>query len=90
MKQADINITGRVQGVFFRSEAQNTAKELGISGWVKNEPDGSISMLAQGEEDSLNAFLTWCKSGPEGAEVKNIEIKYISNPKIILVDFKIK
>jgi acylphosphatase len=90
MKQANINISGLVQGVFFRSETQDIANKLGIAGWVKNESDGSVSIRAQGEEDALNKFISWCKKGPPGAEVQNININFIAGAQETFENFEIR
>lgn len=73
--QLHITISGRVQGVFFRAEAQREAEKLGITGWVRNTDDGSVEILAEGEKAILESFLGWCKKGPERAEIRNIEVK---------------
>ena len=74
IKHYKIKITGRVQGVWYRGSAQKKAKALGIKGFVKNEPDGSVYAEAEGEEVILKEFIDWCNEGPELASVKNVEI----------------
>ncbi|MEK7523661.1 MAG: acylphosphatase [Patescibacteria group bacterium] len=74
-KQANIIITGRVQGVFFRASAKEKALELGIAGWIKNTSDGGVALVAQGKEEQLKAFLQWCKKGPPRAEVLHVDIQ---------------
>jgi acylphosphatase len=69
-----INVRGRVQGVFFRKYTQATAIRLGIKGWVRNEPDGSVSIDAEGEAAAIKEFLLWCQHGPEYAIVQNIDM----------------
>lgn len=56
-----------VQGVFFRYSAKDVADGLGISGFARNEADGTVYVEAEGEEDNLNEFLKWCRQGPETA-----------------------
>ena len=75
VKHYKIRITGRVQGVWYRGSAQKKARELGIVGTVKNEPDGSVYIEAEGEEAILGQLVNWCQKGPELASVKNVEIK---------------
>lgn len=70
MKAIHLKITGRVQGVFFRSSTKEKADALGITGWVKNCDDGSVEVLAQGEEEELNEFERWCEKGPPTADVE--------------------
>lgn len=69
-------ITGRVQGVFFRAETAERARSLGLTGWVRNTPDGWVELVVQGKRKQLEEFLEWCKKGPPRAEVKSIEIKW--------------
>ena len=71
-QQATLTITGRVQGVFYRSETQKMAQKLGLSGYVKNNADGSVTAVAQGDEIRLKQFIEWCKKGPEGAAVDKV------------------
>ncbi len=74
-KRFKIRIYGRVQGVWYRASAQQQASKLGLSGWVRNEDDGSVGAEAQGAEGSLEAFIEWCWRGPQHAEVKQVEIE---------------
>ncbi|PIR70606.1 MAG: acylphosphatase [Candidatus Niyogibacteria bacterium CG10_big_fil_rev_8_21_14_0_10_42_19] len=76
MKRANINIIGIVQGVNFRHEVKNHANRLGITGWIKNENNGSLSMVVEGEEEKLEHLIDWCKSGPSFARVKDVEVKF--------------
>lgn len=69
MKRLTLKIFGTVQDVGFRWSAREKARELGIVGWVKNEPDGSVTVVAEGEEMALKNFLDWCKTGPRWARV---------------------
>jgi acylphosphatase len=75
MTAKHITIKGRVQGVFFRRNAQQKADELNITGWVKNMEDDTVEIVAQGEENELQQFIEWCKEGPSKAIVENVEIK---------------
>lgn len=70
-----IRVYGKVQGVFFRANAQDKAEALGILGWVKNEPDGSVRIAAEGNEDALQEFVSWCKQGPTHARVEKVEFE---------------
>lgn len=73
MKHVNIRVTGRVQGVFFRVATQNKAHELGVTGSVCNELDGSVSIEAEAEERVLERFVDWCRQGPPNAHVTRIE-----------------
>jgi acylphosphatase len=69
-------ILGRVQGVFYRAMAREHAEALGLQGFAKNLPDGSVELDAQGEEESLCDFLRWCQHGPPGARVDDVEVDW--------------
>jgi len=75
MKAVTIRVSGKVQGVFFRASTKNEADGLGILGMVRNEPDGSVYIEAEGEEKKLNLFIEWCRKGPSRAIVKSCDIK---------------
>ncbi len=72
-----IQVFGRVQGVFFRASTKTEADNLGLTGWVKNESDGSVLIEVEGAEESLELFLKWCKNGPSIARVDDIKITEI-------------
>lgn len=74
VKHLNIIITGRVQGVFFRHFSEREAQKLKIFGLVKNLPDGSLYIEAEGEEKNLEKFVKWCKKGPKFAKVKQIKV----------------
>jgi len=73
-KSVKIHIDGAVQNVFFRYSAQKKAEEIGITGYAKNNPDGSLTIVATGNEDILEKFIVWCKKGPEQAKVDSLEV----------------
>ncbi len=75
IKHYNLKIYGLVQEVFFRESARNLAKRLGLTGWTKNELDGTVKIEIEGEEKSMKEFMAWCKKGPPGAEVKKVEVK---------------
>jgi acylphosphatase len=75
MKHLNITVFGSVQGVFFRSSTLQKASELGICGFVRNQPNGCVYIEAEGEEEALNQFVTWCHQGPDSAQVDRIEVK---------------
>ena len=83
-----IQVFGRVQGVGFRYYTQQKALELGITGFVKNKPDGSVFIEAEAEETKLNEFLMWCHVGPSWAKVQ--EVKFQELPSIGYTQFTIK
>ncbi|MEW6102785.1 MAG: acylphosphatase [bacterium] len=69
-------ISGSVQGVFFRANTRDIANSLFLSGWVKNLPDGKVEVMASGEKENIEKLIEWCKKGPRGADVSNVEIEY--------------
>lgn len=73
MKHLNIIIKGKVQGVSFRATAKAVADQLGVRGSVRNEPDGSVFIEAEGEPVLLDMFLDFCKEGPEYGQVDSIE-----------------
>lgn len=72
-----IRIDGRVQGVGFRWAAFSEAQRLGLSGWVRNLPDGAVETLVQGDPDRVEALVGWLRSGPPGAEVECFMIESV-------------
>ena len=75
-KRVHLFIKGRVQGVFFRAAAQREARRLGITGWVKNRNDGSVEIVAEGEEDSIKEIVGWSNHGPSAARVDNVDVRW--------------
>ena len=70
-----VHVSGRVQGVAFRWEAQHAAEKLGVSGWVRNEPDGSVVAHVEGEPDAVNDMVVWLRAGPPAARVSNVAVR---------------
>jgi acylphosphatase len=70
-----VRILGRVQGVFFRAEAQQRAESLGIAGWIRNAEDGSVEAAFEGEEERVHSLVDWCRRGPRGAQVDDVEVE---------------
>ncbi len=77
-KRIQLVVRGRVQGVYYRATAQREAREHGLTGWVKNRPDGSVELVVEGEEDDVKDFLNWAQSGPTTARVDKVETKWRS------------
>jgi acylphosphatase len=73
-KHLNIKVYGQVQGVFFRESAREEAEKLEISGFIRNESDGTVYVEAEGDKKSLDKFLDWCNSGPEAAIVEKLEV----------------
>lgn len=68
-------IHGRVQGVFYRGWSVDTARALGLAGWVRNRRDGSVEMLIAGSEEAVAAMIARCRTGPPAARVERIEVE---------------
>jgi acylphosphatase len=70
-----VRVTGLVQGVFFRAWTQGQARELGISGWVRNCPDGSVEAHLSGEEQAVERMIQRMQSGPSNARVQELTVE---------------
>ena len=79
---------GKVQGVWYRASTQEQALNLGLCGWVKNCPDGSVEIHAEGEKDILEQFVGWCRKGPPAAQVSALDIEWVESQG--LTDFEIQ
>lgn len=75
MKQYTIIISGRVQGVGFRFSAREHARKYNIKGYVMNQSDGDVKIVAEGQEENLDKYLSWCWEGPPHAWVDNVSIQ---------------
>jgi len=69
-------IKGLVQGVFFRRTTVLVAQNLGVTGWVRNNPDGSVEVVAEGPREKINELLAFFRRGPEHAEVREVNVNY--------------
>ena len=78
LKQLQLVVHGRVQGVYFRASAQREAKRLGLGGWVRNRGDGSVEILAEGEEASIRELYGWAQKGPSAARVDRVDTRWRS------------
>ena len=77
--QMKAQIQGRVQGVFFRAWTQERARELGLTGWVRNLPDGSVEWLAQGRREALTELERLSHRGPPSARVEKVLSEWIED-----------
>ncbi|WP_340540781.1 acylphosphatase [Nocardioides sp. GXZ039] len=75
MRSVDLRIQGRVQGVFYRASTTREADRLGVRGWVRNEPDGSVAAHLEGEPDAVAELISWCGHGPPGARVERVDVE---------------
>ncbi len=67
-------ISGRVQGVFFRSNTRDKAMGLGLTGWVKNLEDGRVEAVFEGEQENIKKMVEWCRKGPNYSDVKDVQV----------------
>ncbi len=73
-KAVDVRITGLVQGVSFRYYTRTEAQRLGVSGWVRNDPDGAVSGHFEGAAEAVDALVDWCRHGPAHAQVEDLTL----------------
>lgn len=74
--RAHVFISGMVQGVFFRSETAHEAKKHGVTGWVRNLPDGRVEAVFEGEEENVKQLVEFCRRGPRGARVAEVNASW--------------
>ena len=74
--RAHVIVHGRVQGVWFRASTKDEADRLGVTGWVRNLPDGSVEAVFEGDKKKVEEVVGWCHRGPSGANVSNVEISW--------------
>lgn len=76
MKRAHLVITGIVQGVFYRASTVEQALKLNVTGWVKNNSNGNVEAIIEGDFEDLKKLILWCQKGPRGARVDHIEVNW--------------
>ncbi len=76
IRKATIIVSGVVQGVYYRHSTKVKADELGLTGYVRNLIDGSVEVVAEGEEENVERLIEWCKQGPRGARVDHIDVEW--------------
>jgi acylphosphatase len=76
--RARIRVRGRVQGVWFRATAEREAARLGVTGFARNERDGSVLVEAEGDAAAVDAMIAWCRIGPPRAEVTGVSVEAIA------------
>lgn len=74
-RRAHVFVEGRVQGVFFRAETKKIAEDYGLTGWVRNLPDGRVEAVFEGSEAAVGRAVLWCREGPAFATVTGLELK---------------
>lgn len=73
-RKVTIQLSGRVQGVYFRIFTQNHAKQLGVNGFARNLSDGRVEVVAEGDGEKIDKLIQWCRKGPPRARVEHVEI----------------
>ena len=74
--RARVRVRGRVQGVFFRSETRDRARSRGLAGWVRNDADGTVEAVFEGEREAVESLVRWCERGPRGARVDDVLLSW--------------
>jgi acylphosphatase len=67
-------VRGRVQGVGFRFAVRERARPLGLAGWIRNDADGSVEAVFEGERERVRSLVDWCRRGPRGAAVDSVDV----------------
>ncbi len=75
-KRVHVYVSGRVQGVMFRDATREKARELNLTGWVKNVPDGRVEAVFEGPAREIEEMARWCEDGPPHAAVENVETEF--------------
>ncbi len=73
-RRVQVRITGRVQGVFFRAYTRDAANQIGVAGWVRNLPDGSVGAIFEGDSDRIERIIEWCYEGSPMGRVDLVEV----------------
>ena len=79
MATVHLVIKGEVQGVFYRATAKEVAKDLQITGWIRNSQNGDVEAMVSGNEISIKQFIEWCRKGPRNAIVEEVFVKEADN-----------
>ncbi len=87
--RAYVRVYGRVQGVFFRANTVDKARELGVTGYVRNMPDGSVEAVIEGDKEKVEKLISWMHVGPPLARVDRVEVEY-QEYKGEFTDFRIR
>jgi acylphosphatase len=74
-ERAHVFVSGRVQGVSFRDATRSQAEQLGLTGWVRNTQDGQVEAVFEGNSDTVQQMIEWCKSGPSSADVEDVSVE---------------
>jgi len=86
--RAKVRITGRVQEVWFRQRTKENAQQQNVTGWCRNNQDGSVEAVFEGEESAVKTVVEWCRQGPESARVEHLDVVW-ETPTNEFRDFRI-
>jgi len=74
--RAHVFVSGRVQGVFYRANTRENARDRGVDGWVKNLEDGRVEAIFEGPTEAVEEMVEWCHTGSPAADVEDVEVEY--------------
>ena len=74
--RAHVFVSGTVQGVYYRANTRDTAREVSVDGWVRNLPDGRVEAVFEGPEETVESMVEWCHDGSPAAEVTEVDVEY--------------
>jgi acylphosphatase len=74
--RARVVVSGRVQGVFFRAETKDRARSLELAGWVRNNADGTVEAVFEGDRERIESMVDWCRRGPNLADVRHVRVDW--------------
>ncbi len=74
--RAHVFVSGKVQGVYYRANTQETAESRGVDGWVRNLSDGRVEAVFEGPESAVEGMVEWCHTGSPAADVDGVEVEY--------------
>ena len=75
LRRVRVIVSGRVQGVFFRSTCAGRAHQAGVGGFVRNLPDGRVEAVFEGPAEAVDVMVRWCRRGPELAKIEGVEVR---------------
>lgn len=76
MKRAHVYVSGKVQGVYYRAKTRREARNVGVSGWVKNLPDGRVEAVFEGDGEAVRRMVDWCHEGSPTAVVDSVDVEW--------------
>ena len=89
-RRVHLRITGHVQGVSYRANAQVLASRLGVRGWVRNLPNGDVESVAEASPEPLERYIAWCRRGPTGARVDSVRVDEVNDPSQLGPSFEVR